>query len=88
MKKLIITSSLLLVSGIGIFLNGCVPTKTVAEKSGAQLWGENCNRCHAAPTIDQYSKEQWEVIGEHMKSRANLGDEEVKKIVSFLKGEM
>lgn len=88
MKKIITIAIIITIASSGLFLNGCAPTKAITEKTGAQLWGENCNRCHSAPTADQYSKEHWEVIGEHMKSRANVTDEEMKKITTFLKGEM
>ena len=67
---------------------GCAPTKAIQDKAGAQLWGENCNRCHNAPSMEQYSNPQWEVIGTHMKLKANLTDEETKKIISFLQGKM
>ena len=36
-------------------------------KSGAQLWGENCNRCHIARSPSLYSTQEWEIIGHHMR---------------------
>ena len=85
MKKLL---SILAFSGIILTMitSGCAPTQKIAEKSGAQLWGENCNRCHNSPSKDQYSPEQWDVIVTHMKVRANVTDDEVKKIEGFLQG--
>ena len=88
MKKTIITLSMISWVCLSLLLNSCAPTKAIQEKSGAQLWGENCNRCHNAPSMDQYSKEHWEIIGTHMKTKAMLTDEETNKIVAFLKGEM
>jgi len=85
MKRKIITISALAGMAFYISINGCASTQAIKDKSGAQLWGENCNRCHSAPTMDQYSSLQWDVVGEHMTSRAGLTDEEVKKIISFLK---
>jgi nitrate/TMAO reductase-like tetraheme cytochrome c subunit len=85
MKKIILLISI--ISGSSLLLDSCAPTKEVAEKSGAQLWGENCNRCHNAPSQDQYSKDQWTIIGSHMKLKAGLTNTEVTKIISFLKGE-
>jgi hypothetical protein len=86
MKKIIaiITINILLVSGM--FLQSCAPTKEISEKSGVQLWGENCNRCHNAPTPDQYSKDQWDVIVMHMKVRAMITNDEATKILNFLQG--
>ncbi|MCX6290478.1 MAG: cytochrome c [Bacteroidetes bacterium] len=85
MKKIIILF-IFVMSGSAMLFSSCAPTKEIADKSGAQLWGENCNRCHNAPSMDQYSKEQWPIIGSHMKLKAGLTDDEVNKIVSFLKG--
>ena len=86
MKKIIILFAFV-ISGSILLLDSCAPTKAIAEKSGAQLWGENCNRCHNAPSQDQYSKEQWGIIGNHMKLKAGITNDEMVKIVSFLKGE-
>ena len=55
------------------------------EKGGAQLWGENCNRCHNIRSPSNYSPAQWEVVMMHMRVRANLTPEERKKILEFLK---
>jgi cytochrome c1 len=85
MKKIIILLSTIAMS-VAILV-GCAPTQLIADKSGAQLWGENCSRCHNSPTMDQYNKDQWEVIGNHMKIRANITDQEAQKIVAFLQGE-
>ncbi len=57
----------------------------VTEKTGAQLWGENCVRCHNAPTPPAFNDYQWETIAVHMRVRASLTEEEVNKIVEFLK---
>ncbi|MEZ2414981.1 hypothetical protein ACA086_08440 [Muriicola sp. E247] len=70
-----------------------VPADTVAEaseefkieKSGAQLWGETCNRCHIAPSPADYNDTDWETISLHMRVRANLTEHESKKIEEFLK---
>jgi hypothetical protein len=86
MKKLL---GLLIVlaafTGVAMIINGCAATQVVAEKSGTQLWGENCVRCHNAPPSSDYSPAQWETIGMHMKLRANLTEDETNKILAFLK---
>ncbi len=61
------------------------PESTVALKSGAQLWGENCVRCHITPAPSSYNSTDWETIGLHMKIRANLTAIEAEKIFEFLK---
>jgi len=72
----------LLVIGI---LNSCTASQKVSAKSGAQLWSENCQRCHNTPSPSSFSSEKWETIGMHMQSRALLTDKERDKIVEFLK---
>lgn len=69
---------------IAIVINGCVESKLVAAKSGAQLWAENCQRCHNTPSPNSFSHEQWVTIGMHMQTRAQLTDKEREKIVAFL----
>ena len=84
------TSSLTLFNALAIIivfvvtLIGCVASQKVAEKSGAQLWGENCQRCHNTPTPSSFSPNQWETIGMHMQTRALITEQERIKIVDFL----
>ncbi|TAL40862.1 MAG: cytochrome c [Chitinophagaceae bacterium] len=66
-------------------ISGCTVSQAVAAKSGATLWGENCLRCHNTPSPTDFSDAQWETIGMHMKLRANLTNDEIKKVVEFLK---
>jgi hypothetical protein len=54
------------------------------KKGGAQLWAENCSRCHNAPPPDRYSDAQWEVVVDHMRLRANLTGQEARQIAEFL----
>ncbi len=55
------------------------------EKSGAQLWGEVCNRCHLAPSPADYNDTDWSTVSLHMRVRANLTENEITKIETFLK---
>jgi len=55
------------------------------EKSGAQHWGEACNRCHVAPSPASYNDTDWDTISLHMRVRANLTENEITKITAFLK---
>lgn len=54
------------------------------EKSGNQLWAENCTRCHNNRSPAAYSDAHWEVAMHHMRIRANLTAEEHTKILEFL----
>ena len=85
-KKLSAVSLLLsLIVLIIAILNSCTASQKVQSKSGAQLWAENCQRCHNIPSPSTFSPEKWETIGMHMQSRALLTDKERDKIVAFLK---
>ena len=60
-------------------------TAAPTGKSGAELWAQNCVRCHNIRSPSNYSPAQWEVVMMHMRVRANLTPEEHKKILEFLK---
>ena len=75
----------LCVTVMAVTMNSCKVSQKVAAKTGAQLWAENCQRCHNTPSPSTFSHEQWETVGLHMQSRALLTDEERNKIVEFLK---
>ena len=87
MKKYIIISSVLLLvlSGSVITISGCAVSQKVQNKTGTQLWGENCGRCHNAPGPGEFSAANWDIIGRHMRVRANITETEEKKIIDYLK---
>lgn len=80
----------LLIAGAALALGlwGCASagsdTKT-AQKGPAQLWAENCTRCHNGRPPGEFSDSQWDVIAHHMRVRANLTAEEHRQILAFLK---
>mgnify|MGYP000209189798 CR=1 FL=1 len=86
MKKIKFSISLLIfIVLILVSIQSCSSTKeAVANKSGAQLWGENCVRCHNSPSPVDFNDTEWKTIGLHMQVRANITKEEVEKIVGFL----
>jgi len=83
--KIFTASAIIIALGAISILNSCKPTDVVAGKSGAQLWGENCIRCHNAPSPSIYSDAQWDAAVQHMRYKANLTGTEVDKIVAYLK---
>lgn len=86
MKKYYKIISFLSVFAFATFLYSCAAQKQLVEnKSGAQLWAENCVRCHNTPSPVSYNNPQWDVIGLHMRVRANLTGNEAEKIIEFLK---
>lgn len=68
-----------------VIINGCKTPEAIQGKSGAQLWGENCIRCHNSPAPNTFSDDQWDVAAEHMRQKAILTDVEITKIRDFLK---
>ncbi len=80
-NTLIIAFAMLLTTVIAII--SCVSTK-VTDKSGTQLWSENCQRCHNTPPSSVYNNIHWEVANTHMRQRAMLTEEEYKKINEFM----
>lgn len=96
--KLTVVGTVLLAS-IGLLLAGCAITHTEqagatlaaateaksSGKGGAQLWAENCVRCHNNRSPSTYSDGEWDVAMHHMRTRANLTAEEHRRILQFLK---
>ncbi len=64
---------------------GVQPSEKAAGENGAQLWGDNCARCHNYRSPSMYSEAQWEIITLHMRLRGNLTADEHKEILAFLK---
>lgn len=69
--------------GIAAIVESCVSTK-ITDKSGTQLWSENCQRCHNTPPSSAFTNIQWEIINSHMRQRAMLTEDEFKKITEFM----
>jgi hypothetical protein len=69
---------------VALALGGCAG-EGAPRKGAAQVWAENCNRCHNYRPPGEFSDAQWEVIGHHMRVRANLTAKEHQTIVEFLK---
>lgn len=86
MKKIPIIISLFAFLMVVFIAVSCSTTSSLAEaKSGAQLWGENCLRCHNSPSPETFSDSEWDVAVLHMRVRANLTEHEAVKIAEFLK---
>lgn len=86
MKKTSIILSIAFCVSLSAYITGCkTQAEMVKAKTGAQLWGENCIRCHNSPSPDSFSDDQWEVAGLHMQIRGNLTVDETKKVIEFLK---
>ena len=87
MKKYIVISCIILAVSLSslTLISSCAVSQKVQNKTGIQLWGENCGRCHNAPGPGEFSAANWEIIGRHMRVRTNITETEEKKIIDYLK---
>lgn len=85
MKKLKVIGLILgVVVSLNLYITSCKTPAIIQAKTSAQLWGENCSRCHNVPSPADFSDSEWELIGTHMRVRANLTAEETNKIIEFM----
>ncbi len=75
----------IILSMVLAFLVSCAGNTPIKQQPGAQLWGDNCIRCHNIRPPANLTDEQWEVAVMHMRTRANLTALEAERIVEFLK---
>lgn len=63
------------------------PAATVARagKGRAQLWAENCMRCHNARPSTYYSEGEWVIAMHHMRVRGYLTASETEAITEFFR---
>ena len=54
-------------------------------KGRAQLWQQNCVRCHNARPATWYSEREWEVAMHHMHVRGYLTGKETRAITEFFR---
>lgn len=81
--KISIVSTMIAI--ITIQFISCKSNEAISSKPGAQIWGENCIRCHNAADPATFSDVEWDVATMHMQIRANLTPEEAQKVAEFLK---
>lgn len=55
------------------------------QRSGAEIWGANCGRCHLIQPVNRYDAKGWEDIGLHMAITARLTSAETTAVIAFLK---
>ncbi len=84
MKKLTIILSAISIILVMGYSTSCKTSALITAKSGAQIWGENCIRCHNPASPETFSDVEWDVATTHMQIRANLTQEEANKVAAFL----
>ena len=68
-----------------VLIAGCAVGPSQVTKSGPQLWGENCARCHNLRPPASLDDGDWDLALMHMRTRAGLTGEETEKVSTFLK---
>ena len=66
---------------------GAGEAQLAADKGGAQLWTENCSRCHNLRAPDYYTPGRWALVTEHMRVRGYLTGQEEREIRAFLQAQ-
>jgi len=61
-----------------------VPATENSGIDAAKLWEQTCSRCHNARPATTYSKAQWTVVVQHMRTRAYLTGGEARALLAFL----
>jgi len=82
----VMTLSVLLGAGSGFFQTAVAaewPVKGDFGK-GAQLWVENCNRCHSYRDPQELRDDQWITSIFHMRIRAGLTGQQARDLVTFM----
>jgi hypothetical protein len=51
---------------------------------GAQVWLNNCARCHNLRRTDEFNDQQWITIVTHMRIRAGLTGQEARDLLHYL----
>jgi len=84
MKKLTYILSVSCLIAIIGYATSCKPSAMISAKSGAQIWGETCLKCHNIASPATFSDTEWDVATMHMQLRANLTPDETRKVKEFL----
>jgi hypothetical protein len=89
--KLIVALVLLLLA-LGACRADSAPAEDVADakpepvaRGRAQMWTQNCIRCHNARSPGYYSDREWQVAMHHMRVRCSITTEEYEAILAFLR---
>lgn len=70
--------------GLGLLPVTALAQDAAAVAEGAQLYGQNCVRCHTARSPMERTDREWVTIVNHMRARANLRKSEAQAMIAFL----
>lgn len=73
------------VGGLLAALTLAFPLTADAQRTGVEVWGVTCGRCHQAQPPNRYTANQWESVLTHMMITARLTDADAEAVLGFLK---
>jgi len=86
MKKIIGFIGIVFVGAlVALNLSSCKASEVASSQQGAQLWANNCLRCHNTPPPTAYNDANWNAIANHMQKVAGFTVKDTEKIAEFLK---
>lgn len=68
--------------GSSVELEASDPGQLIA--AGAQVYGNNCARCHNARAAAEKTDLEWDLVVAHMRARANLTGSQARAVQAFL----
>ena len=51
---------------------------------GAQVWANNCTRCHNLRDPKEFNDKEWQVVVTHMRVRAGLTGQDTRDVLAFM----
>lgn len=66
------------------YANKFISGMSVRQKGGAQLWVDNCSRCHNYRSPTEFTPNQWNTIMLHMRFQGGLTCQEAKEVLDYL----
>lgn len=73
-------------AGLVAVASSGAPTHLAAQRSGVEIWSQNCGNCHMIQPANRYTAGGWESVVAHMTIVARLTDAEADAVLEFLKG--
>jgi len=73
-----------IIGGLALFMVHTVGSCAVDLAHGAELWKDNCSRCHNPRPSSEFSSENWQTIMSHMRLQAGLTGLEARDVLAFL----
>lgn len=75
----------LLMGGLLALATLGTPPEASAQRSGVEIWANNCGRCHTIAPANRYTAKDWQSIGIHMMITSRLTSEEGALVIAMLK---